>query len=128
MTARVWSISQLIMIADEQGALYGTTQSGGIGGAGTVFKLTPPAKGQTTWTESVLYRLAARLKHAIISRKYSTLMKDFSRDKAISPPFGPRDRPAAVHNHRSSEPFDPFDTGVIVPNRPSTSPLGPAVK
>jgi uncharacterized repeat protein (TIGR03803 family) len=48
------------LIADKQGALYGTTQYGGginngLGGAGTVFKLTPPATGQTVWTETVIY-------------------------------------------------------------------------
>jgi hypothetical protein len=47
------------LIADKQGALYGTTRlggtSGGVEGFGTVFKLTPPAKGQTAWTETVLY-------------------------------------------------------------------------
>jgi hypothetical protein len=42
------------------GALYGTTSRGGNYdvngyGGGVVFKLTPPAKGQTAWTESVLY-------------------------------------------------------------------------
>jgi uncharacterized repeat protein (TIGR03803 family) len=49
------------LIADSEGALYGTTQNGGSGDNGTVFKLTPPAKGrspltQTAWTETVLYR------------------------------------------------------------------------
>ena len=49
------------LIADKEGALYGTTQSGGRtincnGNCGTVFKLTPPAKGQTAWNEIVLYR------------------------------------------------------------------------
>jgi uncharacterized repeat protein (TIGR03803 family) len=43
------------LIADAQGALYGTTTGGGATGRGTVFKLTPPAKGQTAWTETVLY-------------------------------------------------------------------------
>jgi uncharacterized repeat protein (TIGR03803 family) len=43
------------LIAEQQGALYGTTEQGGIGANGTVFKLTPPAKGQTAWTETVLY-------------------------------------------------------------------------
>jgi uncharacterized repeat protein (TIGR03803 family) len=43
------------LIADKQGALYGTTSLGGSG-SGTVFKLTPLAKGQTVWTETVLYR------------------------------------------------------------------------
>ena len=41
------------VIGDANGALYGTTLNGGIGG--TVFKLTPPAPGQTIWTEGVLY-------------------------------------------------------------------------
>ena len=48
------------LIADNSGTLYGTTNGGGIGNdAGTVFKLTPPAKGQTTWTETVLYRFCS---------------------------------------------------------------------
>jgi uncharacterized repeat protein (TIGR03803 family) len=51
------------LIADERGALYGTTSSGGssncAGGCGTVFKLTPPADGQTVWTETVLYSFEA---------------------------------------------------------------------
>jgi len=49
------------VIADANGALYGTTY-GGAGNAsdGTVFKLTPPAPGQTTWTESVLHSFSAQ--------------------------------------------------------------------
>jgi hypothetical protein len=47
------------LIADEQGALYSTTVFGGIGNNGTVFKLTPPPKGQTAWTETVLYRFCS---------------------------------------------------------------------
>jgi hypothetical protein len=48
------------LIADARGALYGTTAAGGgstnfPGGAGTVFMLTPPSPGHTTWTESVLH-------------------------------------------------------------------------
>ena len=35
------------LIFDTQGALYGTTEYGGSGSEGTVFKLTPPATGQT---------------------------------------------------------------------------------
>jgi uncharacterized repeat protein (TIGR03803 family) len=43
------------VIIDKNGALYGTTQGGGINERGTVFSLTPPGKGQTTWTETVLH-------------------------------------------------------------------------
>jgi len=43
------------LIADERGALYGTTSAGGATGRGTVFKLTPPATGQIDWVEKVLY-------------------------------------------------------------------------
>jgi len=43
------------LILDSSGALYGTTSDGGSMGYGTVFKLTPPASGQTQWTETVLY-------------------------------------------------------------------------
>jgi uncharacterized protein YceK len=42
------------VIFDSKGALYGTADSGG-GGSGAVFKLRPPAAGQTQWTETVLY-------------------------------------------------------------------------
>ena len=31
------------LIQDDSGNLYGTTEEGGAGGAGTVFQLTPPA-------------------------------------------------------------------------------------
>ena len=43
------------LIADQQGALYSTTEYGGSKDYGTVFKLTPPAKGETAWRETVLY-------------------------------------------------------------------------
>jgi uncharacterized protein YceK len=53
------------LMADAAGNLYGTTFGGGSGlcsdlvyrnvGCGTVFKLTPPAAGQTAWTEKVVY-------------------------------------------------------------------------
>jgi uncharacterized repeat protein (TIGR03803 family) len=42
------------LIADNAGNLYGTTGMGGASNAGTVFELTPPAAGQTAWTETVL--------------------------------------------------------------------------
>jgi uncharacterized repeat protein (TIGR03803 family) len=41
------------VIVDAKGNLYGTTQSGGAGGAGTVFELTPNSDG--TWTEQVIH-------------------------------------------------------------------------
>jgi uncharacterized protein YceK len=48
------------LIIDTSGALYGMMEYGGAHcgpvGCGTVFKLTPPAAGQTVWTENVLYR------------------------------------------------------------------------
>ncbi|MBV9104218.1 MAG: hypothetical protein JO060_11565 [Candidatus Eremiobacteraeota bacterium] len=50
------------VIVGPHGVLYGTTYSGGAYlsqcyavGCGTVFQLTPPPKGQSTWTETVLY-------------------------------------------------------------------------
>jgi uncharacterized repeat protein (TIGR03803 family) len=43
------------VVIDATGAVYGTTQSGGEGGLGTVFKLTPPASGKTVWTQTVLH-------------------------------------------------------------------------
>ena len=43
------------LIADAAGALYGTTPGGGATGAGTVFKLAPPAAGKIAWTQTVLH-------------------------------------------------------------------------
>jgi uncharacterized repeat protein (TIGR03803 family) len=43
------------LVADETGALYGTTKIGGSHGWGEVIKLTPPVAGSTSWTETVLY-------------------------------------------------------------------------
>jgi uncharacterized repeat protein (TIGR03803 family) len=40
------------LIFDKAGNLYGTTESGGTNGQGTVFEITPTSSG---WTESVLY-------------------------------------------------------------------------
>ena len=42
------------LLADGAGDLYGTTGTGGANGDGVVFELTPPAAGQTAWTETVL--------------------------------------------------------------------------
>jgi uncharacterized repeat protein (TIGR03803 family) len=47
------------LIADQNGALFGTTQSGGSSGNGTVFKLTPPAADGNPWTETVLYNFCS---------------------------------------------------------------------
>jgi uncharacterized repeat protein (TIGR03803 family) len=62
------------------GVLYGTTLYGGnaLGttrpnnGDGTVFALSPPAAGQTAWTESVLYRFAGGVDGSL---PQSTLLK-----------------------------------------------------
>jgi uncharacterized repeat protein (TIGR03803 family) len=48
------------LIFDAGGALYGTTYRGGTSNLGAVFKLTPPAAGQTQWTETVLYSFTGR--------------------------------------------------------------------
>jgi uncharacterized repeat protein (TIGR03803 family) len=41
------------LILDKSGNLYSTTGLGGTSGYGTVFKLTAPKTGSTTWTETV---------------------------------------------------------------------------
>lgn len=40
------------------GALLGATSAGGFAGAGTIFRLNPPAPGQTQWTKTTLYSFA----------------------------------------------------------------------
>ncbi len=42
------------LLEDGSGDLYGTTPYGGAQSQGVVFKLSPPAAGQTAWTERVL--------------------------------------------------------------------------
>lgn len=45
-----------LVIFDSVGNLYGTTESGGANGAGTVFELSPVG---TSWTENVLYNFCS---------------------------------------------------------------------
>lgn len=46
--------SQAGLAIDAAGNLYGTTAGGGVNNSGTVFKLRPPAAGQTAWTWTAL--------------------------------------------------------------------------
>jgi uncharacterized repeat protein (TIGR03803 family) len=43
------------LVEDATGNLYGTTVGGGSYGTGTVYQLSPPVKGSTTWKKTVLY-------------------------------------------------------------------------
>ncbi len=43
------------LVAGNDGVLYGTANGGGSIGEGAVFSLTPPAKGQSSWTQTTLY-------------------------------------------------------------------------
>jgi uncharacterized repeat protein (TIGR03803 family) len=43
------------VVRDASGTLYGTAFAGGVNSNGVVFKLTPPAPGHSTWTETVLH-------------------------------------------------------------------------
>jgi uncharacterized repeat protein (TIGR03803 family) len=50
------------LIADRAGNLYGTTfNGGGSAGAGTVYKLSPPAQSGSAWTETILYSFSYSL-------------------------------------------------------------------
>jgi uncharacterized repeat protein (TIGR03803 family) len=47
------------LIADASFNLYSTTSAGGLNSNnGTIFEMTPPAGGQTTWTQTVLHTFA----------------------------------------------------------------------
>src|ERR1700761_2820000 len=43
------------VIGDKKGNLYGVTSSGGADHSGVIFELSPPAEGQTAWTQTTLY-------------------------------------------------------------------------
>jgi uncharacterized repeat protein (TIGR03803 family) len=43
------------MVFDPEGNLYGTTQVGGAGNGGTVYRVKPPARKDGAWTETVLH-------------------------------------------------------------------------
>ena len=43
------------VIMDSSGSLYGTTARGGSHDYGTVFKLTPPTRGDTEWKETIIH-------------------------------------------------------------------------
>jgi uncharacterized repeat protein (TIGR03803 family) len=47
------------LISDAHGNLYGALKDGGAYEDGAVFELTPPAKGQTGWTEQLIYSFDA---------------------------------------------------------------------
>lgn len=67
------------VIIDSQGAIYGTTFSGGFqvpecsDGCGTVFKLTPPAPPDTQWTKTILRAFRSGIDGA---HPYSGLVMD----------------------------------------------------
>jgi uncharacterized repeat protein (TIGR03803 family) len=44
-----------IAIDPATGILYGTSYGGGTAGYGTIYSLTPPAAGQTAWTETIIH-------------------------------------------------------------------------
>ena len=49
------------LLRDRDGALYGATWLDGQYGSGTIFKLSPPAAGQTKWSISVVYAFTGGL-------------------------------------------------------------------
>jgi hypothetical protein len=67
------------LISDRTGALYGTTADSGTlpFGArdGTIFKLTPPAAGKTSWTKTTLYTFKGAADGSI---PLGTLLRDSS--------------------------------------------------
>ncbi len=43
------------VVVDQNRTIFGTTQEGGTLGFGAIFELSPPAPGQSAWTEQVIY-------------------------------------------------------------------------
>jgi uncharacterized repeat protein (TIGR03803 family) len=65
------------LIFDARGAVYGTAEAGGTGCCGEVFKLTPPAAGQTDWTETALYNFPGGSDGAY---PYGSLVRDTAKN------------------------------------------------
>jgi uncharacterized repeat protein (TIGR03803 family) len=66
------------VLFDSTGALNGTTVNGGANGFGVVFHLAPPAKGTTSWTESVLHSFIGGVTDG--ANPQSTLVQDSKGD------------------------------------------------
>jgi uncharacterized repeat protein (TIGR03803 family) len=47
------------LLKDQNGNLYGLTNTGGLG-MGIAFRLSPPGQGQTAWTETILHKFAGQ--------------------------------------------------------------------
>ncbi|ASF45135.1 choice-of-anchor tandem repeat GloVer-containing protein [Methylovulum psychrotolerans] len=62
------------LVADKVGHLYGTTTRGGANGLGTVFKLSPPLPGKTTWRLTTLADFTATSGHY----PFAPLLRDAS--------------------------------------------------
>ena len=73
------------LIMDASGALYGTTSGGGVFSRGTVFKLTPPASGETHWTARVLHAFRGG---AVGAKPSAGLIMDASGALYSTTPFG----------------------------------------
>ena len=57
------------VVADKNGALYGTTESGGKFRAGTIYQLVPPAIPGGAWTQNIIYAFTGRSDGAYPSGK-----------------------------------------------------------
>ena len=53
-TSATDGVTPISLIRGDKGVLYGVTAYGGTFW-GTIFRLTPPAAGQTNWTEKILH-------------------------------------------------------------------------
>ena len=53
------SVPNAGLVGDAAGAVYGTAVLDGVNSGGTVFRLSPPASGQTAWTQTTLWSFGA---------------------------------------------------------------------
>jgi uncharacterized repeat protein (TIGR03803 family) len=103
------------LVVDSSGNLYGITMFGGSAGKGTIYKLSPPSGGGTTWTLTTLWSFCSALTtcSAGTSPEYGLTYKGEAQGavyNGVSPLFGVTSADGAHSNGAVYELLSPAGT------------------